>query len=271
MTTKLLEIVVPPSELAVAIRDAADRIEEEEISLLESLEKEDRTVWVKWLPAGVAIRADPGAADEGGYEPHSYFHLWRTMNQATTLVVESLQSMTVGGVEGEDHRTLSTIFASGGHGFRLFEMDFAREILPDFREMYRRAFEITQLVLLRKPSSRASTYLRRIPRAYVFGLDAETVMLCRASIEAALSDAFERHEIPEPDPMRARLDWARMNGWLGARRRKDAWTVWRQGNRVIHRDPDSVQDVLGIVEKTVGVVTELVGESDEPEDGDGWS
>lgn len=47
MTTKLLEIVVPPSELAVAIRDAADRIEEEEISLLESLEKEDRTVWVK--------------------------------------------------------------------------------------------------------------------------------------------------------------------------------------------------------------------------------
>lgn len=34
MTTKLLEIVVPPSELAVAIRDAADRIEEEEISLI---------------------------------------------------------------------------------------------------------------------------------------------------------------------------------------------------------------------------------------------
>lgn len=33
MTTKLLEIVVPPSELAVAIRAAADRIEEE-ISLI---------------------------------------------------------------------------------------------------------------------------------------------------------------------------------------------------------------------------------------------
>jgi hypothetical protein len=270
MTNRLLEIVIPPSELDAAIKAVADRIEEDEVLLLESLEKQDRTVWIKWFRRGAAVRGDSDGADEDGDKPESHLRLWQMMNLGTTLVIESLQSMTIGEEEEEeeDRRAFWTILASGDHGFRLFEMDFVREIVPEFREMYRRAFEIAQLVLLRKPTAKASKYLRRIPKAYVFGLEAETVMLCRASVEAALSDTFERHEVPEPKSMRARLAWAEMSGWLGAKRRKDAWTVWRRGSRVIHDDPDAVRDVLSIIARTVGVVTELVEESNTGEDED---
>lgn len=257
----LLDLAIPPSEMAAALEEVYNRIEEQEIPFFESLEMEDRTVWVRTTPHGMTVQHEPPSSAEDEYHPESYRNLWMLMNYATMSVIEALETMTVPGEPGEDlggDRYWSTLLASGGHGFRLFEMDFAKSILPDFREMYRRAFQITQLVLLRKPGPKASAYLRRIPKAYVFGLEAETIMLCRASLEAAVADTFERHGMPEPETMRARLDAAALFGWLGEDGRQEAWAVWRRGNTVVHQDPTAVEDVLDVIRSLVVVISELV-------------
>ncbi|MFG0313222.1 MAG: hypothetical protein ACF8LL_03445 [Phycisphaerales bacterium] len=260
---------LPPSEIEAAVRAACDAIEEHEIPLLEALEQEDRPVWIRFEESadgrvtGAAIRETPPPGDEAnGYFRDSRLALWQKMSHASACVEAVLQSMAVPEdlrLDREWHEQWAPLLASGGHGFRLFEMDFARNVLPGFDGMYRRAFELSCLVMLRPPTHRAARYLRRLPRAYVFGLDAEVLILCRSAIEAALKD---RAEAAGRDNLQGLLKRAETEGWLAPDDLTAANHIRRSANAVVHDDPASDLRALEAISDTIRIIKRLLPEED---------
>lgn len=255
------DVVVPVSEITTAIEAAQARIEDEEIPRSTALDRVDEPVWMRFHDYGAVVRFDPPGLEDGeDWLEESHAKLLSMMSAASTAVIEALESMTVSGKPGEelagDPRMFSML-ATGGHGFRLFEVDFTRHILPDLATMYRRSLEVSQLVLLRKPGPSAARYLSRIPKAYVFGLDAEAVILCRSSIEAALRDVFHEHREPWDGTMGERLERAELLGWLTQEGRIKARGLWEDGSRVVHGAPEVVY-VLPAISTAVHVVSELI-------------
>jgi len=130
-------------------------------------------------------------------------------------------------------------------------------------EMAERCLEICEFALRNQPNEAVARYLTRAGRCYVAGFFPECVILCRASVENGVKDAFDRRGIPLPatpkghSSMRARLDAAVMFGWLSPLAREHADTVWHRGNVAVHHDPNATSDVLGTIELTMGVLGEL--------------
>jgi hypothetical protein len=267
-----LNVPLPPSQVETAIREICDEIEEFEIPLLEELERQDRPVWIRFQTnedhhvTGVAVRDSPPPDNESdGYSRQSLLGLWQQMSLASSCIDGVLQNMAVPEelrVDREWHERWVPLLASGGHGFRLFEMDFARNILPPIAGMYSRAFALASAVLLQDPSPRTGKYLRRIPRAYVFGLDAEVLILCRAAIEAALKDRIEATGRPG---VRALLKHAENDGLLAPDDLVAADALINAANAAVHDEPPEDLNVFGAIEDTVAIVTRLLRDASDEE------
>jgi hypothetical protein len=133
----------------------------------------------------------------------------------------------------------------------------------EIEEMAERCLEISDFALRYQPNEAVVRYLTRVGRCYVAGFFSECVILCRASVENGVRDAFDRRGIPMTatpqgqSSMRARLDAAVMFGWLSPLAREHAATVWRRGNVAVHHDPNATYDVLGTIELSMVVLDEL--------------
>lgn len=137
------------------------------------------------------------------------------------------------------------------------ELALSRTFIPQAHEMAQRAQELAACVIQRRPAEHVSRFLARVSRCYIVGFDSECVVMCRAVLDTALVEVFDREQIQLPGRMRERLDAAKSMRWLTAAGVENAWAVWHRGNKAIHQDPDAVQDVLGTVQATMVVLSEL--------------
>lgn len=136
-------------------------------------------------------------------------------------------------------------------------IDLARKYYPATGGMINRCLDLATLAHQGQPSEAVGKYLRRLTHCYILELDAETVILSRAVLENAIHHLFESKDTPAPERMRARLDAAKMFGWISPPRANDAMTIWIRGNKAVHDDPDVTRDSLGTVRLLMGVLQEV--------------
>ena len=125
------------------------------------------------------------------------------------------------------------------------------------RSRAERAMDLSELFLEERPGEPALRFLRRLTRCYVTGFLPECVMLCRAILENALKEAFERTGEQLPEKQRDRIDRAYDLKWLSYDGKRAAHDVWTRGNKAIHDDPEVTKDVLGTVGMCVLVLKEV--------------
>jgi hypothetical protein len=260
---------LPESEVQRAIAAKLTEIEEREVPLLIELEREDRPIWIRFFSdddgrvTGAAARTDPPSDDEAdSYALHSYLDLWQKMNAAGAYIVDHMlngMALETGSnpecLEVEWQTRWRTLLAGASHGFRLFELDFVTKVLPPLDRMYARAFALMQVYLLRRPEQQTVNFIQRLPKAYVYGLDAEVVILCRATLEAAFRT---KTNASRKKGVSALLAEASSNGWLAPDEVTSATEVIRAANQIIHENPSDVQDSLWAIADTIGVVARLL-------------
>ena len=143
------------------------------------------------------------------------------------------------------------------------EIDVAWEYSVDTRGMAKRCLELARLVIAARPNESVMRFLRRLSRCYIAGFLPECVMLCRAVVENALVEKFDRKGLPLPSTpegrssMRSRLDAAVRFRLLSARAADDLWIVWKRGSKAAHEDPGATQDVLDTIRISMAVLKEL--------------
>ena len=140
------------------------------------------------------------------------------------------------------------------------ELEIARSLALSTDEMAQRCLELARLALTHPPADAVSRYLQRLGRCYIAGFFPETVIICRAILENAVLDKFEREGKPLPIPpsgrsdMRARLSRAEDHQWITRKQSNDAWSIWERGSKAAHRDPNLTTAVLETVETTMDLV-----------------
>lgn len=143
------------------------------------------------------------------------------------------------------------------------EIDVAWEYSVDTRGMANRCLELARLVITARPNESVMRFLRRLSRCYIAGFLPECVMLCRAVVENALVEKFDRKGLPLPatpegrSSMRSRLDAAVQFRLLSVSAADDLWIVWKRGSKAAHEDPEATHDVLETIRISVAVLKEL--------------
>src|SRR5574341_2136972 len=123
------------------------------------------------------------------------------------------------------------------------QIDMAWEFANHTDAIAKRCLEVTDEVVKEQPGEAVLRFLRRLTRCYVAGFYPETIILCRAVLENAVLEKYERERKPLPvarpgqSEMGARLARAEDDGWISRKHRTDAWTVWTRGNTAVHKDP----------------------------------
>jgi hypothetical protein len=139
----------------------------------------------------------------------------------------------------------------------------ARRYLPGTDQMAERCVELTRLVIRATPQQPVSRFLGRVARCYIAGFTNECIMVCRAVLENAVTERFDRAGVPVPgtdsgkSAMKVRIDAARMLKWLSSKGSNDAWIIWTRGNKAVHDDPEVVNQSLDTIRLTMGVLEEL--------------
>jgi len=110
-------------------------------------------------------------------------------------------------------------------------------------------------------------YLRATVRAYVGGLDAACIALCRSALEAALKARISYDKcVRRLGPLRGRkwrytfserLGIAALEGLLNKELTKVAKGICKRGNKVLHEDPKLTQRVDSTIHETARVVCAL--------------
>lgn len=135
-----------------------------------------------------------------------------------------------------------------------------------------------------QPHWRAAAFLKRVSKCYIFGFDAECVVMCRGvlegAFEAAVSDGDCRRVIGpcsraqgkghSPYDLHTRIAVALRLGRISESLADDAQKVRDAARKVVHQKPRVPRDPLPLIAKTVAVVRELSPKPEEaPSDGDG--
>ena len=147
------------------------------------------------------------------------------------------------------------------------QIDVAWEYANHTDSMARRCLEVTDHVLKRQPREAVLRFLRRVSRCYVAGFYPEAIILCRAVLENALREKYERAGKPLPAPrpgqseMGARLAKAEDYDWLTRHDRNDAWTIWKRGSKAVHEDPTVTSAAMDTIQKTISVLIALYAPS----------
>ncbi len=143
------------------------------------------------------------------------------------------------------------------------QIELGREYCTETASMMKRSMAAVQLVALASPQPVVQRYLRRASRCYILGLQAECTVMCRAVLENAVSERYNREKLPQPatsegkSAMKTRLSWARQAGWITSKSESDAWTIWLRGNKAAHDDPEVSTDALSTLTLTLEVLKEL--------------
>ncbi len=129
-----------------------------------------------------------------------------------------------------------------------------------------RILQLSNLVVRGKPSLATLRFLRHISRCFIWGFDAECVILCRGAMDTAFANAVSDEICDKHGLRRAsfghtlanRITAACMEGIIDKRTKSAAFRVNTPATEAAHRNPDGVLDVLGIVEDTMSVIQRLV-------------
>jgi len=163
----------------------------------------------------------------------------------------------------EQSRKLAEIEGLREHVLEKIQVAVAWEFANETDAMAKRCLEVTTEVLQQPPAEPVLRFLRRVTRCYVAGFYPETVILCRAVLENALAEKYEREKRPFPtvpsgkSEMSARLEKAEALGWLSRRARNGAWTVWKRGSKTVHEDPTVTAAALETIQMTMALLAEL--------------
>lgn len=143
------------------------------------------------------------------------------------------------------------------------QIEAAWEFANDTASMAQRYLDITDQVLEHEPGQAVLRFLRRVSRCFVAGFYPETIILCRAVLENALREKYDRERKPLPSAgvrqsdMSARLAKAEDYGWLTRRHRTDAWTIWKRGSKAVHEDPTVTSAAMDTIHRTISVLVAL--------------
>jgi hypothetical protein len=143
------------------------------------------------------------------------------------------------------------------------EIQIVEDFLTRLRESPDRCLALAELVHEGSVGRSTGRFLGRLGRCYIAGLFPECVILCRAVLENAVRETFDRNGVPLPATerghasMKTRLTAARLFGWISDGGFEAAQMIWLRGNKAIHDDPEATSDVLGTIRDTMGVVGEL--------------
>lgn len=146
------------------------------------------------------------------------------------------------------------------------EVEIAQRFAVRTDHMAHRCIQLARLALTGSPGEPVRRFLSRVGRCYVVGLLPESVVMCRAVLEQAVLEKFQRNRKPLPaangkSEMRARLRRAEDLGWISRREREDAWQVWLRGSKAVHEDPHLTTDVLGTITTTMSLLSTLYADT----------
>ena len=146
------------------------------------------------------------------------------------------------------------------------EIDLARQDLERLRQRRQRVIELLALLSDVQPSARVTEYLRHAAACFLACLDAETLVMCRAVLDAvfeeSVPDAVVREHVP--DRIRGsivlanRIDAAEKAGWLTKDVSASARTIKNAGNDALHNVPVATLTSLEAMRGTVQVLERLV-------------
>jgi len=111
------------------------------------------------------------------------------------------------------------------------------------------------LLLLRERAlcDEARAFLQRVARCYLFGFDAECVVMCRSVLDLELGNAVDRQA---GKSLCEKIKAAYDVGMISDTECKTAHDVRCQGNKAVHEDP-GCDDALTVVRSTVLVLDAL--------------
>lgn len=218
---------------------------------------------------------EAGRLDPGGKEQLDRF------NEAADSLVEGVQDLA--GVDGIS--CLAELAGLGGFQqgktFELLDEHIcikfgweAMEMLSIARARFR---DMILLLKDRQPCDRAKAFLQRVARCYLFGFDAECVVMCRAVLDREFDETVvdddqvsdwwkwyattsEGKRYKGKKPPYGQL-WAKIHAAGYARMisdadRKAADAVRKRGNDAVHKRPD-IGESLEVVRQTVQVLDAL--------------
>jgi hypothetical protein len=143
------------------------------------------------------------------------------------------------------------------------ELEIARAFALHTDKMAERCLELARMALEISPGETVLRFLNRLGRCYIAGFFPESVVMCRAVLENAVLERFEREGKPLPVPapgkseMRARLARAEDHGWLTRKQRTEAWSIWERESKAAHHDPAVTTAVLDNIRTTVELLAIL--------------
>lgn len=133
-----------------------------------------------------------------------------------------------------------------------------------------RFWELLQLVRDRRPTPCARAFLIRVGRCYLFGFDAECVVMCRAALDRELCAEIADNDVvtwwkasgtgkagkPAPLNLWGRIEAAHHVGRFDEATKDAANRVRNDGNKAVH-DAPSISDPLSCIRKTLQVLDAL--------------
>lgn len=146
------------------------------------------------------------------------------------------------------------------------ELEIAKRYTLRTDLIAQRCIEVARLALTAIPGTPARRFLSRVGRTYMLGLYPESVIMCRAALEQAITEKYELEKKPFPPPIGkseigARLAKAEDLGWLTRKEVNLAKTVLVRGNKAVHEDPTVTTDAIGTIETTLLLLKKLYGVS----------
>ncbi len=205
----------------------------------------------------------------------------KQFNKAADALAEGVQELA--GVDGIEHLSelaKRTDFQQG-KAFELLKehacIAFGWEAMGMLSTARERFLDLLFLLRDREPSCRAKDFLQRVARCYLFGFDAECVVMCRAALDREfdekvvdddqVSDWWAWYkDTPDGKKYRGKKPpygklWAKIQAAEHAKMieqadREAADKVRKRGNDAVHKKPDK-GDALDAVQKTVQVLDAL--------------
>lgn len=176
------------------------------------------------------------------------------MNRAADALVKGTQDLAgVDGIEQLQELARMPDFSSEKPFELLREhvcIAFAWEVMDMFGTARDRFLCLMVLLRNRVPSPKAKEFLQRVARCYLFGFDAECVVMCRAVLDREFSVTSSKRTLCE------KIQAAVSKEMIKEADGNAAHEVRNRGNDAVHKNPDE-RDALGAVEKTLQVLDAL--------------
>lgn len=124
-----------------------------------------------------------------------------------------------------------------------------------------RIFKLYKLVLDNKPSEQTQKFLNRLTRCYVWGFDAECIILCRAVIDTAFRDRIDDklcekycNKNKNGFNLSNRIESAYEAGIIKSDIRTKAFKVKTRGDKAVHYQPDATKEVWETICYTLDIL-----------------